>query len=66
MPEVPRVPCWHHTVAGAARTPVESTVVVYDGSNWRHKLIRPIGGSSSGQASTGEGLAGSQAGAHRV
>lgn len=38
------MPCQHHTVAGAARTPVESTVVVYDGSNWRHKLIRPIGG----------------------
>jgi len=46
MPEAPRVPCQHHTVAGAARTPVESTVVVYDGSNWRHKLIRPIGGSA--------------------
>jgi len=42
------VPCQHHTVAGAARTPVESTVVVYDGSNWRHKLIRPIGGSAAG------------------
>jgi hypothetical protein len=45
------VPCQHHTVAGAARTPVESTVVVYDGSNWRHKLIRPIGGSPSGHRS---------------
>jgi hypothetical protein len=35
-------------VTGAARTPVESTVVVYDGSNCRHKLIRPMGGSSRG------------------
>jgi len=52
MPEAPRVPCQHHTVAGAARTPVESTVVVYDGSNWRHKLIRPIGGSLTGPRSS--------------
>jgi len=30
----------------------ESTVVVYDGSNWRHKLIRPIGGSRYGTTKT--------------